>query len=228
MSQLPARWRLDDLLPSGRRISYETRLAARQRYEQWEQGIQQAQFQNAVPQGYEQQLAAPGIVAGGCLEWELLAQVSEEQWMALPQNYRQRLVEGLGMPRIRRQEWDWGQANSRPEKRSLALLRRHLTDEQWQTLSQHGFFKVAGRMRRLGRWQNHLFTVHQHCMIYEHLPKGRQHYCIVAMEPGMPDFDWMLMVKMLIESDLRKFYDTAKKRGFNPAPAGAGCNQLDL
>lgn len=164
------------------------------------------QFQQAVPQQLGQYQQALGMMPS-------------QQFQQWPGGGD--LMPRLRQQRVRERRWYANQGEMffddslYPEdKRALDLLHRHLNDEQWRTLGEHGYFDVVGRMRTLCRSRKHLFRVHFHCAVYEHKSSGRQHYCLVALEPGLPQYDWMLMVKLLIESDLNRFFQTAKRRGW--------------
>jgi hypothetical protein len=92
------------------------------------------------------------------------------------------------------------------EMRAYNLLSRHLTPAQQSSLYRHGWFEVVvGR-----RWHRRRFRIGQNWRLHEVRKDGLcRHYCILAIQAGLPEADWMLTVKLLLEGDPQRFFNTA-------------------
>jgi hypothetical protein len=90
------------------------------------------------------------------------------------------------------------------------LLRSHLTAEQREDLDSFGWFDVRGQWRRpLHRSTWHTFRIYSGA-IRELKRDGKvKDFCIIALET-LPSADVMLTLKLLVESDLNRFYKTAR------------------
>jgi hypothetical protein len=91
------------------------------------------------------------------------------------------------------------------------LLRSHLTEEQRRDLETFGWFEVQGKWRRpLHRSTWHRFRIYSGGSIREVKRSGGiKDFCIIALET-LPSADVMLTLKLLVESDLNRFYKTAR------------------
>lgn len=165
--------------------------------------------------------AVSGIVAGGCYQ--------ERDWYPYqqPPGVDSDVAEFYRWLADLSEDEYWAMRSGKlcrtdGERRATNLLRRHLTEEQWESLGKRRYFLVTGTTRTaLGRKREHLFQITSYG-VFELKDGGRRNFCIVALEPGLPGADWMLMVLLLIKSDTRKFFATAKTRGWQTM----GCNQM--
>lgn len=172
------------------------------------------QFQNALPQGLQQQLGqyqqALGMLQAPADVWDqyLLANMSEEEFLLMRRGYRR------GM--------DAREYFAQRDKESLKaqeLLEKHLTREQRLDLEHYNYFDVEGKGKLKGRlgfrsMQTRRFRIHRNGpMIDEIRRDGKfQHLCIMALE-RLPREDVMLCWKLLIEADLPEFLRTANRIG---------------
>jgi hypothetical protein len=114
---------------------------------------------------------------------------------------REQFVQFAQMNKRRAQAWGAAEA----------LLRAHLTAEQRRELDDYGRFEVRAKWRRpLRRSTWHTFQISPGDICELKRDGKQKHFCIIALEPEVPTADVMLTLKLMVESDLNRFYKTAR------------------
>jgi hypothetical protein len=113
-------------------------------------------------------------------------------------------------PFLRSRIWPWlrsrGWWPAPAERAAEALLHRLLTDSEYDTLSRNGFLDVPsqeypGRIYRIPRGPGQVLVVE----------RGRvlERLCVQPASMGLPEADVVLMHKLLLEADERRYLMTA-------------------